>query len=500
MPQRLLILAIILPIAALVGYMLADPTEIESFAVVGLAVSTLILPVVLKYHHSILVASWHASVIIIFLPGQPYLWMLMTAISLGLTAIYRFLNPTFRPLNVPSVTWTLLILGLVVFLTAQFTGGFGLRSMGASVIGGKKYFLIWFAVAGYLAISVRPILPESAVALVICHFGSGVTAAVSTLAYVAGPAAWILYAIFPTDYAMHLVSKDYSTDFTAIGISRFSGFGVAGMALAPLFFIIWGVRGLLDWTRPWRMGAFFAVVAFAMLGGFRSTLGMFGLLFLIQFFNEGLHRTRFFPAFIGAAGVSLVVVYLLAGSMPMAIQRSLSILPLIPISDVAKSDAENSTKWRVEMWRHLEPDIAAHFWLGKGYTASQSTYRLEQEAYRMGLAEDYEMMILAGDYHSGWRSIIIPFGIWGLLAFIAFLIAGLRVLWINRLKGVASVRRVNLFLFTYFVAKVIFFFFVFGAIASDLYVLTGVVALSVALNRGAEKVVANSRTPVPAAS
>lgn len=492
-PQRLIILAIIIPIAALIGYLLADPTEVESLAVVGLVVSILVLPVVLKSHHAMLVAVWHASIIVIFLPGQPYLWMLMTAVSLGTTVFNRFLDPTLRLLHVPAVTWILIAFGLIVLVTAQMTGGVGVRSLGASVIGGKKYYLIWFAIAGYFALSIRPIVPEKAALLAILHFGSGVSAAVSTLAYVAGPAAWVLYAVFPTDYAMHLVSKDYTMDFAAIGISRFSGFGVAGLALAPFFFIRWGARGLLDWTRPWRMGLFLAVVAFSMLGGFRSTLGMFGLLFVIQFFNEGLFRTRFFPALLGFTFMGLIAAYLTAGSMPMAIQRSLSILPLVPVSKVAQSDAENSTKWRKDMWKELQPEIARHFWLGKGYTASQSTYRLEQEAYRMGLAQDYEMMILAGDYHSGWRSIIIPFGIWGLLAFSAFLAIGLRVLWNNRLKGDGNFRRVNLFLFTYFIAKTVFFFFVFGAIASDLYVFTGIVGLSVSLNRGADPIPATKR-------
>ena len=103
----------------------------------------------------------------------------------------------------------------------------------------------------------------------------------------------------------------------------------------------------------------------------------------------------------------------------------------------------------------------------------------------MGLAQDYEMMILAGDYHSGWRSILIPFGIWGLLAFLAFLTAGLRVLWINRHKGEGTLRRVNLFLLTYYIAKGVFFFAIFGAVAAELFVFTGLVGLSVSLNGGA---------------
>ena len=485
LPQRLLILAIVLPIAALIGYLLADPAEIEAFAIVGLVVSVLVLPWVLKWHHPMLVLSWNASIIIMVLPGQPYLWMLLAVISLALTALNRFLDPNFKPILVPSVTWTLVILAIVVLITAQLTGGVGLRSMGGSVIGGKKYYLIWFAILGYFALSVRSLPAAKAGFYAILHFASGVTTAVGTLAYLAGPAAYFLYAIFPTDYAMHLVAMDYSTDYMAANISRFSGFSVAGQALVPFFFIRWGARGLLDWTRPWRMAGLILVVGVSLLGGFRSTLGLFGLLFLVQFWNEGLFRTRLFPALIAASVTGLTVLYLFAGSLPMSIQRSLTPLPLIPVSQIARSDAEGSTKWRQDMWKQLEPEIARHFWLGKGFTASQTTYRLEQEAVRMGLAQDYEMMILAGDYHSGWRSILIPFGIWGLLAFLAFLTAGLRVLWINRHKGEGTLRRVNLFLLTYYIAKGVFFFAIFGAVAAELFVFTGLVGLSVSLNGGA---------------
>ncbi len=486
-PQRLVILAVILALAAIIGYLLADPTEIESVAVVGLVVSVLVLPWMLKWHHPVLVIAWNASVIVFFLPGQPYLWMLMALISLGLTVLNRFLDPNFKLTSVPFVTWALLFLAAVVFVTAQATGGVGLRSMGGNVIGGKKYYLIWFAILGYFALSVRPLPAVRAGFYGVLHFASGMTTMVSTLAYVAGPAAYFLYAIFPTDFAMHLVAKDYSTDYMAANISRFSGFAGVGQALVPFFFIRWGVRGLLDWTRPWRMAGLILVVGVSLLGGFRSTLGLFGLLFLIQFWNEGLLRTKLFPALIVASAAGLVALYLTAGWMPMAVQRSLTVLPFIPVSNIARMDAEGSTKWREDMWKQLEPEIANHFWLGKGYTASQTTYRLEQEAFRMGLAQDYEMMILAGDYHSGWRSIMIPFGIWGILAFSAFLFAGFRVLWRNRNKGEGIFKRVNLFLLTYFIAKTIFFFFVFGAIASDLFVFTGLVGLSVSLNQANEE-------------
>lgn len=486
LPRRLLIFAIILPIAALVGFLLADPSDVGSLSVLAAVVGTLLLPVLLAHHHLILAVTWHASLIIIFLPGQPYLWMLMTAVSLGLTALNRILDPNFRIVYIPSVTWSLVFLAGIVFLTAQMTGGVGVRSLGANVIGGKKYYLIWFAIVGYFALSARPLKRENGGLLASLHFGSGVTAAVSTLAYVAGPAAWVLYSLFPTDYAMHLVSKDFTTDFNAIGISRYSGFSIAGMAVIPYLFIRWGARGLLDWTRPWRFAILLLIIGVSMLGGFRSTLGLFVLLFVIQFWNEGLFHSRYFPIAAGAGLIALVIVWVAAPSLPMSIQRSLSVIPLVPVSSVARTDAENSTKWRRDMWKQLEPEVMTHLWMGKGYTASQTTYRLEQEAYRMGMAQDYEMMILAGDYHSGWRSILIPFGVWGMLAFVLFVIAALRVLAKNSKKGEGWFRRTNQFLLSYFIAKVVFFFLVFGAIASDLFFFTGILGLSVSLNQANE--------------
>ncbi len=487
LPRKLFILAIILPIAALVGYLLAEPDQTESLAIIGIVIGFMVLPWVLKWHHPILVLVWNASVIVFFLPGSPYLWMLFSVISLGLTVLNRFLDPNFRPINVASLTWVMLILGAVVVVTAQMTGGVGIRSLGGGVYGGKKYYEIWFAILGYFALSSRRIEPKHATLLSAGYFASGFTTAFSTLAYVAGPAAWFLYAIFPTDYAMHLVSRDFSNDpFAGSSISRWSGFSVAGLALLPLFYIRYGVKGLLEWSKPWRMAAFILVLGVSLMGGFRSTLALSGLVFLVQFWNEGLHKTRIFPMLIGVSIIGFAVLFPIANKLPLSIQRSLSAIPLLPVNKAARSDAQDSTKWRKDMWKQVDLEIPQHFWLGKGLTASERAYYLANEAVRNGMAQDFEIMILGGEYHSGWRSVMVPFGIWGMLAFVAFLWLGLRVLWRNRNKGTGYLQRTNLFLLSFFIAKIIFYFVAFGAFASELCTFTGLLGLSVSLNGGAD--------------
>ncbi len=483
MPRNLLILAIILPIAGLIGYLLADPMQMESMAAVGLIISVLLFPLALKWHHPALVFSWNASVIVFFLPGEPYLWMFLGLLSLGLTVLHRFLEPQFKPLNVPSITWSLLVLAIVVCVTAKLTGGVGIRSFGSSVYGGKKYIFIWFAILGYFALSMRAIPPEKAMLYSVAFFVGSITTAFSTLAYVIGPGAWILYSIFPTDYAMQLAAKDFG--MTSVdAISRFSGFGPAGIGLVPILLIRYGVRGLLDWHRPWRMGLLMLLVGMSLLGGFRSTLVYVCLLIAVQFFIEGLHRTRWLAIALGFSLVTFLGACVVAPKLPMSVQRSLSVIPMIPVSDHARSDAELSSDWRKAIWKRVMPEIERHFWMGKGVTASARNYYLENQAYRSGIADEYDMTILAGDYHNGPLTLIIPFGIWGVLAFAAFLIAGFRVLWRNCHAGSGMLPNINRTLLAVFLAKVIFFFFVFGSFATEFYTFAGLIALSVSLNGG----------------
>ncbi len=79
---------------------------------------------------------------------------------------------------------------------------------------------------------------------------------------------------------------------------------------------------------------------------------------------------------------------------------------------------------------------------------------------------------------------LVPFGIPGAIAFLLFGLASLRVLHRNFRHGDAPLRTANAFLYACFAAKFIFFWTVFGALASDLAHFCGFVALSVALNGG----------------
>src|SRR6478609_34797 len=109
-PRTHLIMGLCLPMAVLLGYFLAQPMESGSIAVVVLVFSLLCFPLLMKWHHPLLVLSWNASANPLFLPGRPCLWMVMALISLFFAVLSRSVNPNRRFVQVPSITKPLLFL------------------------------------------------------------------------------------------------------------------------------------------------------------------------------------------------------------------------------------------------------------------------------------------------------------------------------------------------------------------------------------------------------
>jgi len=215
-----------------------------------------------------------------------------------------------------------------------------------------------------------------------------------------------------------------------------------------------------------------------MFAGFRSAFILFLMTFALLFYLEKLHRTWLLVPviFVLLTGGGLLV--LIAPRLPFAVQRSMAFLP-IPLDPVAKMDAQSSTGWRWQMWMEVMPEIPRYLILGKGYSFSATDI-----ARARGNMESFE---LVGDYHNGALSVILPFGIFGSIAFVWLLFAAGRVIYENYRFGDPAFHNINVFLFAYFVVKAIFFFTIFGSLHSDLPLFLGLLGLSISLNGGVAK-------------
>ena len=210
---------------------------------------------------------------------------------------------------------------------------------------------------------------------------------------------------------------------------------------------------------------------------------LLALTFLFVFYFEGLFRSKYFGIFLGILILVAVMLVPLADRLPLSVQRAISVLPL-KVDPIARFEAEASTQWRVEMWQLLLPEVPRYFWLGKGFAFSGASLGLSSDLLGRGQMSSQEMAIMAGTYHNGPLTVLIPFGIWGAVAWLWFLIASLRALYLNHRYGDESLQRINTFLLAYFVAKTIIFLTIYGDFRSEFATFIGIVGLSVALNGG----------------
>ena len=116
----------------------------------------------------------------------------------------------------------------------------------------------------------------------------------------------------------------------------------------------------------------------------------------------------------------------------------------------------------------------------------------QQSAVR-GFGIQAASALVAGDYHNGPLSVLIPFGIFGFLAFLWLIGACIRLLYYFHRYGDPALQRINTFLLASFLAKIALFLFVFGAVSNDLFSFLGLVGLAVSLN-GAPQVATEPET------
>jgi hypothetical protein len=475
-----LIYAVAIPLALILGCLVSSPDPF-TFAMLGMILLFLILPLFIKWHHAMLIIFWNSAFNVFFLPGQPDLWLLVATVSFGISLLnYVMFQKEF--LRVPEMTRPLLLLAAVVLATAWYRGGIGLRAFGGGSMGGKYYIYILGAIIGYFAFTAGQVPILKSGKMTGLFFLSGATFALSNLAYTLGPVFYFLYYLVPSD----LATGQAASDAGLVNIDRITSLEPACLAVFCFLLARYSLRGIFEWSKPWRLAFLCLTVGGAFFAGFRSGLILLILIFAFQFYFEGLLRTRFLPVMIGLAAFSFVLIMVFSDRLPPVAQRAISFLPVNVDAEI-RADAKGSTDWRLQMWSIVLKDVPKYLIIGKGYGIDPTDMFLTTEAIRMGMLPNYEESLLAGDYHSGPLSVLIPFGLPGMLAFLWVLIAGFRILYGNYRYGDARLRRVNTTLLAYYLTYCFAFFFIFGGFSTQLIVFLGVVGLSVSLNGGVKK-------------
>lgn len=494
--RSLIIYSLCLPLAIFLGYLLAMPMDSFSFTFVVVAALLPLLPILLRWHHWILFACWNSTIILFFLPGRLHLWVTMALLSFGLSVLQHILNRNIKFVSVPSLNRPFIFLIIVLLVTAKLTGGLGTRLLGGDSFGGKRYFLVLAAIIGYFAMSCHHV-PKNRAPLIIALFYLGTLTSVvgSVGPMLVGQSFYFIFALFPVDSLSALYGGD--------GGSRLSGLTFAATAAIWFLFAQHGIKGLFTFSerwhflpfrlrggfgfnQPWRFIVFLALLWICLMGGFRSTVILLGLTFLLQFYLEGLYRTQLLPALVLGCILAGAACLPITDRLPLTVQRSLAFLP-VRLDPVARYAAESTTEWRVQMWRMLLPQIPQYLILGKGYSIDPAELQGAADTVERTGVNSAEGAMISGDYHNGPLTVIIPLGIFGVIGFLWLLIAGFRVLLNNYRYGDPALRQINTFLLAAFVVRSFYFLVIFGSFYGELAIFTGILGMSVSINGGMQR-------------
>ncbi len=470
--------------AVVMGVILTDvgvqPTYGNLF-VLGLLAALVLSPILIKWHYPIMVFGLGCPVSLFFLKGSPPLWEIVVIVSLGIAIVERTVQRKQKWLSAPWVTASLVASVGVILMTAKLTGGFGLHTMGSAVGGGRKYVDLLLGIATFFALITRPIPVERRNLYIGLFLLSGLPAFLGDLGPMLPSPFNYINLVIPT-------SLRGEQQFE-IGVTRLGAFGHTATVIAYFMLARWGMRGIFTGPKLWwRTPIFLMMAALTMLGGFRNVIFNLALTCFLMFFMEGLQRSRLLPIFFmfGLTFSCLLIPF--ANHLPYTFQRSLSFLPL-DIDPVARADAEGSSEWRYRMWHDLWPQVPQYLLLGKGYALNEQDFEMIgngtfANGVETKLDASLDPLAVAGDYHNGPLSTLIPFGIWGGITFVWFMFAGLRVVYRNHKYGDAQLRLVNIYLLVQCFIHIINYFFIFGGYGNDMLGFAETIGFSIALNRG----------------
>lgn len=207
----------------------------------------------------------------------------------------------------------------------------------------------------------------------------------------------------------------------------FVGLGQVIILLIICRYKIWRIM-----VSPLLLGLVLLGLAMMFLSGFREKLVCTAVLVIYV----AIIRREFITVTV-LAGLSYAILIFMSStelvlSLPMGIQRTLSIVPGVVVSDDVKRNAQHSADWRVEMWGWaMDPRtgyIKDYMW-GDGFAVDmRAQFRQQRMLYRdkiLGAEGDLRFFAKAGMWHSGPISTIHRVGYVGLAMITIWFIAAL---------------------------------------------------------------------------
>ena len=371
-----------------------------------------------------------------YLSGRlPWLPLPFTVRDLCMMTVIFFFTLFFATRALPwkrkvGVLDYLVYINLAYLATVYARNPAGFWAMQTSVVGGRPYFEIVLALGAFLILSrikinefIARVFP---LFFVIPAWCVGI---LDLIGRVIPQTAYPLAMLYSGVGSVSSVTGVFQQE-ARLGETRMTGLQNAGSSSVLALCSKYNPVTMLSPLHPLRV----LLIAFALgaifLSGYRSTL----LFAVAVFFLSTILRGNMKDLWVGSALAAVVLFGLvtLQGNLvqlPLTMQRALSWLPGDWSQEVT-SDAENSSRWRFEMWEWAWNDeriLKDKVW-GTGFGLSLDDMSLIAASLMAGQGgqnllggSDRESFMITGTFHSGPLSTIKYIGVVGLCLYYALM-------------------------------------------------------------------------------
>lgn len=364
----------------------------------------------------LVIALQPAALIVPFFPGRPFWWELCALLAWPSLLAYFLVNRQklaelqFDRLEKRALLALLCYVGVLVVL--MMYRGVGFRALGGGQMGGRVYAQqMVLAIVPLLVLTVK-LSPRQIYMAVVTGWLLSLTYLFSELSFTAngGVMQKILYFVeLPID------GLGFETGYTMTGLRRYASFmAVASAGLA----YIWTLAPMqeLFWRRAWvAVPAMAGLLFLGLASGARIMLILpVTAFFFLTNFQRFWSIGRLMGA-IAALAVALGSLYMVADRLPLSMQRSISLLPGITVSPVARDDALTTNLDRLEVMKRALGDVPTYWLIGRGFGMD----RLDQ-APLDSLNAGTSLLYSQGMFYNGVFGSLIKTGVPGLVLTLAF--------------------------------------------------------------------------------
>ncbi len=379
----------------------------------------------------LMVATFGAAFIVPALPGRPFFWEACAVAAWPSLIVHlalnrrRFSEIVFHRHHVGALACLAIYLGVLVLLMA--VRGVGFRVLGGEQMGGRFY-------VQQLVLGVVPLLfwlaPWQRTSLLAAFF----TGAAMSLTYVVSDFALVYgYGGRATEFLLYFLelptdAVNFYLGFEQTGLRRFQSFAFVGSALFAVLLVLFPLRRVLTFRGFWVWPLLLGSLGLGLSSGHRTVLVQASVVFiLLCVFNRLFTPLRLaIGTVVLCAGLAFVYHY--APDLPVGVQRSISVLPGIRVSQLAREDAYNTLRDRIEVLKLGVRDLPRYLWVGRGFGMDRID-KVPPGLPDDGIFESYR----AGIFYNGTFGLLIKTGLVGFFAAFGFMVYTSReALWILR--------------------------------------------------------------------